>query len=335
MLKMKETQFSQSIRETMGKTPITSDPILWAYRLFLDREPENASYASMAQKFETTAAIRKHFLASPEYMVKNPDIRTDVTNLKVFADLAHYGVPGLLFVNLSDGIGLSVARGDYEPAEITFMKSLLQPGRTVVDIGANIGAFTVIASHLVGEQGKVFSFEPIPDNISSLQRSLAANPICKNVSLSRTIVADGPRDDVEIAWQDLQTQDLSSPLSHTGGAYIVTKDQPIPEGLSRMSAEVDALDNLIPENVKVDFIKIDIEGAEPLAMRGAERILITQSPVIMSEVHTDQLKSVSKTDWKGYFEKMAALGYRPRNLDGSELGELEDGNVYNVAFIKG
>lgn len=311
---------------------MTPDHVLWAYRLFLDREPEDLQYIERFRNYPDTKALRKEFLASPEYALKNGG-GGSIPDLKVIADLSPYGFEGRLWVNLSDYIGLSVAKAQYEPEEVAFFKTNIKPGHTVVDIGGNIGFFTVLASHLVGSSGRVFTYEPVPSTLEYLTKSIKENPFCANVTVTQAIVADKDSDGIEIAYMPLEEGSGS-----TGGSYIVNKGDSIPAHLHRQAIIAKKLDTLIQSDVLVDFIKIDIEGAEPLAMQGAERILTTQSPIILSEVHTDQLKLVSKTDWRGYFDLMQSYGYKPRFFEGGQLAGvpsvLEGGKVYNVAFIK-
>ncbi|MBG0809651.1 FkbM family methyltransferase [Methylosinus sp. H3A] len=112
----------------------------------------------------------------------------------------------------------------------------------------------------------------------------------------------------------------------------------MPHYLRREPIHQDTLDALLGADTKVDFIKMDIEGAEVLAMSGAREILTRSSPIIMSEVHTSQLALVSGASWREYFVLMAGFRYRPYFITGGPAGalvdEIEDGKIYNVAFLK-
>jgi FkbM family methyltransferase len=314
--------------------PVSPDHILWAYRLFLDREPDEEKYEWRAAHYPDAKALREQLIGSPEYALKNgTPLTSSAKGLNVYADLSAYGVNGKLFVSLSDYIGLSVAQGIYELEEVALVKAKVGPSQTIVDIGGNIGFFSVLFSYLVGPSGKVFTIEPVPGTLEYLKRSLAENSFCSNVSVTQAIVTDTASDDIEIAYHPLEEGSGS-----TGGSYLIHKNDELPAHMSRQAIKADRLDSMIPEGEKVDFIKIDIEGAEPLAIKGAERILSMQSPIIMSEVHGEQLRLVSKTDWRGYFDLMRGYGYRPHFFKGGEIGEeataLDGDKVYNVAFIK-
>jgi hypothetical protein len=151
--------------------------------------------------------------------------------------------------------------------------------------------------------------------------------------LHQVILADEPRSDMFIASQSLEDGSRNS-----GGGFIVTETDILPDAIKREAIPQDTLDNLIPRDVHVNFIKADIEGAEFLAMRGAERILRDGAPIILSEVHVDQLFKISKKTWREYFDFMHGFGYRAHFIEHGELAgeasDLQAGKVYNVAFVR-
>ena len=316
-----------------SRNAISAKHVRWAYRLLLDREPERGDATRISARYGSTKELRGEILRSAEYALKNGGGSTYRESLNVFADLSIYGIQGILYVNMSDYIGLSVAKGAYELEEVALVKSKVKPGHTVVDIGGNIGFFSVMFSHLVGGDGRVFTFEPVPGTLEYLERSVSANSFCSNVTVFQAIVTDSASNEIEIAFQPLEEGSGS-----TGGSHLVRKDEHLPPHMRRLPIKADCLDAMIPEREKIDFIKIDVEGAELLAMRGAPRILTTQSPFIMSEVHPEQLRRVSKVGWRDYFNLMSGYGYAPHFFRGGTLAEmacnLEDDKVYNVAFVK-
>jgi len=309
---------------------VTSDHVLWAYRILLDREPDDEGYGTQAAHFESVKELRRYFLSGAEYNAKNSGWLSDAV---VICDLTKYGMDGRLYINLSDGIGLGIAQGTYERHEIEFVKSNLKAGQTFVDLGANIGLFSIIASSIVKSTGKVYALEALSNNVAMLKRSIGENPFCRNVTAIRAIVADRSRGDMFIAHQPLEDGSGSS-----GGSFIVDGSESLPPFLRKESVQQDTLDKLIGTKTPVHFIKMDIEGAEALAMRGAKRILTEQSPIILSEVHTDQLLAISKVNWMEYFNLMKQFGYRAHFIKNAKLDaparDLEGGKIYNVAFVK-
>ena len=154
---------------------------------------------------------------------------------------------------------------DYEKAEIRLFRRLLRPGMRVVDLGANIGVYTVIAASCVGPRGRVFAFEPAPENVAFLRRNLEANGIA-NVQVVSKAVGDSP-----------QTVKLYL-AAHSVGTHSVSKVGP-----QSIDVEVIRVDDAIPSNETIDVIKMDIEGFEPAALRGMSRILAASMPTLFVE----------------------------------------------------
>ena len=83
-----------------------------------------------------------------------------------------HGFPFLL--DPLDSLELSIFRS-YEPFETSLLSAEVRPGMTIVDVGANIGYYTLLFSKLTGESGHVYAFEPEPENFALLQQNLARN----------------------------------------------------------------------------------------------------------------------------------------------------------------
>ncbi|MGH8164650.1 MAG: FkbM family methyltransferase, partial [Rhodanobacteraceae bacterium] len=83
-----------------------------------------------------------------------------------------HGFP--FFLDPLDSLELSIFRS-YEPFETSLLTSELRPGMTVVDVGANIGYYTLLFSKLAGDKGRVYAFEPEPQNFALLERNLTRN----------------------------------------------------------------------------------------------------------------------------------------------------------------
>ena len=145
-------------------------------------------------------------------------------------------------------------------AERQVLKSVLSPGAVVVDAGANIGIYSQFLSHCVGSAGVVHSFEPSPENFKHLQ---SATRNCANVRLS--LVGVGERSERSKLY-------ISDQLNVDHRAYL-------PEGNSRRIIDIDivALDDYFKPGQRVDLIKMDIQGYELHALRGATRVL-TDNP---------------------------------------------------------
>jgi FkbM family methyltransferase len=141
-------------------------------------------------------------------------------------------------------------------AERKFLRRTLSPGDVAVDVGANIGIYTQLLSRWVGPTGLVHSFEPSPENFGRLQ---SATRKLANVRLSQSAVGESSRRTALY---------VSDKLNVDHRAYR-------PEGDSRPAVPIEmiALDDYFKTGERVDLIKMDIQGYELHALRGASRVL--------------------------------------------------------------
>ncbi len=169
-------------------------------------------------------------------------------------------IDGLTFyLNPKDGYltQLVLSLGTYEPEQTRLFRSKCRPGDTVIDVGANVGWYTIIASKLVGKDGTVIAFEPEPENFAILKRNVLANG-CDNVILEQKALSNAAGT-LTLYLDELNKGMHSIVSDQRGGAIKV-------EGL-RLD---DYLENRFK---KVDFVKIDVEGAEPMVLEGMRRAI--------------------------------------------------------------
>ena len=146
--------------------------------------------------------------------------------------------------------------GLYEPGTVVLLKELLKEGMTFLDLGAYRGYYTVLASKLVGEKGRVFAFEPAPENFALLKANLQGR---KNVSLIQKAVSNKVR-----------TGKLFLASFGSSAHRIYDAD----EGKESVDVEVTSLDEFFKDkDAKIDVIKMDIEGAEMSALEGMANII--------------------------------------------------------------
>ncbi len=204
-------------------------------------------------------------------------------------------------IDALDSLGLA-GGGDFEPEETALCRALVSPGQRCLDVGANIGYFTVLLAELCGSRGRVMAFEPDSENFRILSRNCAPEVTGGQVLLRQAALG-----------KDAATARLFMGKDNMGMhrlyPSVCCKDDwhevPVLAG--------DSLD-LGP----VDFIKIDIEGYEPAALEGlAGTISVSPQIRIMSELSPLSMLEAgfSPTD---FVRRMLGLGLQPwgRSADG-------------------
>ena len=194
---------------------------------------------------------------------------------------------------------------------LRFLRTLLRPGMICLDVGANLGQFTVHMASLVGPAGRVLAFEPLPHVAERLRGHVAAN---------------GVGDVVEIHGVALSNANGSC-VFHHGDAQIENQglasllDQRHPDLSQQTEVETVRLDDFVERHgiARIDCMKIDIQGAEPLLLEGAARTLTRMGPDLFVEVSPLDLRPLGLTpsDLLGRLEQ---LGYRMFEIAGGRLG---------------
>lgn len=306
--------------------PLSRDTVAWAYRILLDREPESEDVLLPKMRaYGSTRELRHDMVTSDEYQEKNRDFAQTNERTLVIREIAD----GLrLWIDLSDhAIGLNILRGRYELNELDFIRRTVRPGQHVVDCGAHIGFFAMHMAALAGPGGTVAAFEPFPDNADCLERSVRENGFESRMRVERAAVgAAGGTMRLVFARNTI----------NSGGAFLLPDGGRVPDGHAAEPVRTVALDEAgLPRPIA--FVKTDIEGAEPLAFRGAERILREDRPVILSELHPYQLDRVAGTTPAAFIAEMRARGYRTHLLGAGvpadEIRDAPGSGVTSVVFL--
>lgn len=260
-----------------GEFDSTSHPldIYFAYRLLLQRNPEHCTYEELverAREFPDIDLLRRGFMSSAEFRLKHygRPVRKDArVVLTSYGDLR-------IAVDLDDvAICWCIINGDYEPELSAIVQKLVRPGDVCVDAGANVGYFTALLGQSVGQHGMVYAFEPFPR---------VANMLRLTVSESRL------QDRVDVRQKALGLEAGSFNLVYAdeaynyGGSYISTEEMPPTPGLSSATVEVVTLDDELADIARLDVLKMDVEGFELCALRGARRLLGRFHPILIMEL---------------------------------------------------
>jgi FkbM family methyltransferase len=149
-----------------------------------------------------------------------------------------------------------------------FTKMVL-PGNIVFDIGANIGAYTILSSILVGPRGKVLAFEPMPENIKYLQDHITLNQL-SNVQAFEIAVSDY----CGTAKFDATTDRVLGSISANGNFTVQTT----------------TIDQMVQDHgVIPNYLKIDVEGGEAAVLRGARQVLKNHRPIVFVATHSPEV----------------------------------------------
>lgn len=191
----------------------------------------------------------------------------------------------------------------YEP-EFALLERLLRPGMVFVDGGANTGAFTFAAARLVGPRGKVVAFEPGQRCFAALRQSARMNGF-DQVILRDEALADRSgtarlyhhrsQENCYALGPALLTEQLDQPASGVGFELIRTTT--LSAALARHGV------------CRVDFLKLDVEGAQELALRGCLELLDRDRPHVLIENHALAARRLG-LDPQGAFDLLSGRGYR-------------------------
>jgi FkbM family methyltransferase len=220
---------------------------------------------------------------------------------------------GAWFLAGNSHVDAALMASEFESAEVNFVQKYLKPGMIALDIGAHHGLYTLLASKRVGSGGKVVAFEPSPRERKQLSRNVRLN-FCRNVSIQPFALGNkrSQADLYLVEGGEDGCNSLRPPV-------VDSKTHPV-------RVEVFPFDDIASKLglTKVDFVKLDVEGAELDVLKGALGLLrVAPRPVLLVEVY-----DIRTQPW-GYkgreiVEFLDQLGYRWFEL-------LSDGSIRPIA----
>ena len=192
--------------------------------------------------------------------------------------------------------GIDYLIGPYEELETELVRKNLKEGDTFLDIGAGIGYYTVIASKIVGDKGKVIAFEPDPQYFKFIQKNLKENK-CDNVVLFQKAVLNRTGKTKFYLYDKIGRNRAEEVNYFLSGKFKVR---------DCIEVETIRLDELLDE--RIDFIKMDIEGGQYLALEGMKN-LINKNP---------QVKIITEVpDYKQqeFLNILKEMGFKIKGID--------------------
>lgn len=224
----------------------------------------------------------------------------------------------------NDWCGKAILCGGLENAERSLVEHILQPGMTVLDIGAHHGFYTLLASRKVGDGGRVLAFEPSPRERRKLLRHLRLNR-CTNVQVKACALGSAQGE-----------SDLFVVIGYETG-FNSLRPPDTPEPTQRVRVTVSTLDACLEREKmeRVDFVKLDVEGGEMEVLKGAAGLLARRPrPFLLCEV-----QEIRTRPW-GYaareiIEFLRSRGYRwfAPQLEGSLMPVPVDQVEFDGNFV--
>lgn len=168
-----------------------------------------------------------------------------------------------LYLDSKDTLRLSL--GEYEPFESELFVKNIKQGDTIMDLGANIGYYTLLAARATGESGKVYSFEPDPDNYKILNDNIRINSFNNIIAISKAVS--------NVSGKTALYLSDSNNGDHRIFDYMDEKRHHI-------DIESISLDDEF-ENCRINVMKIDIQGAEGAALEGMKTLLSNNRDIVI------------------------------------------------------
>jgi FkbM family methyltransferase len=181
---------------------------------------------------------------------------------------------------------------------------LIEPGSAAIDVGANIGYFSLRFGRWVGAGGRVIAIEPEVRNVESLRRRVERAGLAGTVECIQAVAAEQPG--------ELR---LAVNPTHPGDHQIAAEGEPV---------RAVTLNGLIEgETRPVSLIKIDVQGAESMVLAGARAVLEKDRPALFVEVDDEGLRGFGSSA-RELFETLAGLGYEPHRLTRGGIEPVPD-----------
>jgi FkbM family methyltransferase len=272
-------------------TKATVKDVFYCFRLLLGRHPSQEEWLGHAARAgEDLTGLVASFARSLECS------RRELLDHDHLAEIVLSQQPDFQLYSAADdvAVGAHVRGGSYEPDVAAIFRRFLRPGMQVIDIGANIGYFTMLSAVLVGSGGSVLAIEPNPRNIRLLEASRQKNGF-DHVTVMQLAAGRTP------GLLVLNT-------SYSNGTTAAPPDRLNALLASETVACMD-IDAVLPGDASIGFIKVDVEGAEYNALQGCLRTIRRDRPVIVSEFSPGLMPGISGIDGAGYLRFLIDLGY--------------------------
>jgi FkbM family methyltransferase len=296
--------------------------VVACYRLLLGRPPDPAGLAHWLDRLGggvPVGQVVEAFLGSVEFARAHPAHAGTGTAVETVTTAEGFR----MHVDATDyAVGHTIARtGAYEPDVTAVLRRRLGPGQTFVDVGANVGWFSLLAASIVGPRGTVVAVEPNPRNVALLEASARDNGF-GNIRVANVALAERPMPvALETDGSNGRVIPVDTPPASPVRASYVVAARPLDDVLEGLGVG------------HVDVVKVDVEGAEPLVLLGGHRTFASPPPILVTEFYPLALDSSPWGGARRYLSQLRERGYRLDIIGGEE--DVSDGAVLSRAVEDG
>ena len=274
----------------------TPEDVFYCFRILLGRSPHREEWQGHLGHAGNTNLddLVRSYLESLEFSLRFKNVfqqrALDNISLKQLKEFSIYVRDG------DSAVGKHISNErDYEPHVSAVFRDRIKSGMHVLDIGANIGYFTMLSASLTGSSGSVIAIEPNTDNIKLLEVSRRKNSF-EHISVVQSAAGR------EIGLLVLNT-------SYSNGTTSSLSDD-VSSVINSTTVSCLPIDLIVPQGRPIDFIKIDVEGAEYNALLGGSNLIRRYHPVITSEFSPDLMPGISGVDGLQYLQFLLDFGYK-------------------------
>ncbi|MDH7796999.1 MULTISPECIES: FkbM family methyltransferase [unclassified Beijerinckia] len=241
-----------------GMAPVYANAVFVVFsRLPIERlseaNPHVSSFRTMLQLEKQRAGAASKARQSI-YLGNNRAITTTIYGHKFFVDTRDISLTPHLLID-----------GNWEPWVTDAFRQVVEPGMNVIDIGANMGHFALIAASLVGSEGHVYAFEANRDLAEIVHSNFSVNGFSGHGTVEAKAVFSSTRT-LQIGFQKRYMGSSSIHATSKSAARQL-------DSVEMRDVPAVSLDDYFPAGKRIDLIKIDAEGSEPSILAGAERLL--------------------------------------------------------------
>ena len=319
---------------------MTAEQVIAGFQLILRRPPVHDGEMEAARQLTGLPELVEHLIRTAEFrdryvrLMQMPAVGAGNAAPRERRAAIFLGDRVLCWTHRDQPIYLAPQDVDLTPRilrdgawEMHVEKTMLhfaRPGDTVIDLGANVGYYTIILAAAIAPRGKVYAFEAHPDLVRLLRATIHFNGIGDLIELHCCAVGDRPG-----------TLSLAVSPDHYGSGNLVPSGS-IPgydEGYPiRIEVPAVTLDATLGERIgTVDLMHMDIEGSEPFALRGAQALLERSTGIkIITEWSVGMM--AMRVDVAEYAGWLAGMGFRfwLIDRDTAELSPLERSALLNL-----